>query len=69
MLCMDTSPEIYSLRKKLEWSQEQMAEYLGIDRSTVSRIETAVQEPSGPVKRLLQQLAEREGSKASQEAA
>lgn len=46
-----------ALRKARGWSQNQMAEYLGCDQATVSRIENG-QEPSGPVARLLKLLAE-----------
>ena len=43
------------LRKKLGWSQETMAEWLCLDRSTVSRIETG-SPISGPVLKLLRIL-------------
>lgn len=43
------------LRTKLNWSQKEMADYLGCDQATVSRIENG-QEPSGPIGRLLKLL-------------
>lgn len=43
------------LREDLEWTQAQMAEYLGCDQSTVSRIEKGGP-INGPVQRLLSQL-------------
>lgn len=50
------STAIIALRKeRLKWSQERLAEYLGVDRATVSRMETG-QPPSGPVEKLLKQL-------------
>jgi transcriptional regulator with XRE-family HTH domain len=49
--------DIKALRKRLKWSQLQLAEYLGLDRSAVSRMENG-QEPKGPTLRLLEQLAE-----------
>lgn len=52
---MFTPAKIRALRSSLGWNQKAMADYLGVDRSTVSRIESD-QEPSGPVLRLLQQL-------------
>lgn len=48
--------DIRSLRYRLGWSQKQLADYLGLDRSSVSRMEND-QEPKGPTKRLLQALA------------
>ena len=47
---------IKKLRTDRGWTQEQLAEYLGLDRSTVSRLESG-QEPSGPTMRLLGMLA------------
>lgn len=48
--------DIKSLREGLKWSQAQLAEYLGLDRSAISRMENG-QEPKGPTERLLRQLA------------
>lgn len=57
---MDTKIDIKALRTRLGWSQGRMAEYLGVDRSTVSRMESVkpetAQPQSGPVRRLLAQL-------------
>ena len=53
---MKIDPKI--LREAQEWTQAQMADYLGCDQSTVSRIEQGGP-ISGPVERLLQQLADR----------
>ncbi|WP_172831053.1 helix-turn-helix domain-containing protein [Rhizobium leucaenae] len=47
-----TDLDIRSLRDKLDWTQDQLAEYLGVDRSTVSRIENG-RRIAGPVYRLL----------------
>jgi len=47
--------DVRSLREKLGWTQDQLAEYLGLDRSSVSRMESG-REPSGPVRRLLDAL-------------
>lgn len=52
------------LRKQKGWSQERLAEYLGVDRATVSRIENG-REASGPIKRLLVQL-QAESSEAAE---
>ena len=54
---MEPTIDIKSIREKLEWTQEQMAEYLGLDRSSVSRMENG-QEPKGPTRRLLIGLVE-----------
>jgi transcriptional regulator with XRE-family HTH domain len=48
--------DIKALRGRLGWSQQQLADYLGLDRSSVSRMEKD-QEPKGPTRRLLQALA------------
>lgn len=47
--------DIRALRAQLGWTQDQMAEYLGLDRSSVSRMESG-QPPKGPTLRLLQSL-------------
>jgi DNA-binding transcriptional regulator YiaG len=52
----DAPIDIKTLRKeRLKWTQEELASYLGVDRATVSRMETG-QPPSGPIERLLRQL-------------
>ena len=66
--CMD-SASILALRKeRLQWTQEEMAEYLGVDRATVSRIETG-QAPSGPVLKLLKMLADQSAGAGAESAA
>ena len=47
--------DIGELREQLGWTQEKLAEFLGVDRSTVSRMENG-KSISGPVIRLLIQL-------------
>lgn len=47
--------DVKKLRDDREWSQAQMADYLGCDQSTVSRMEKGVP-PSGPIQRLLERL-------------
>ncbi|MCV0395441.1 MAG: helix-turn-helix domain-containing protein [Rhizobiaceae bacterium] len=51
-----TPEAIKSFRESRGWSQARLAEELGIDQTTVSRIETGATEPSKPVARLLQFL-------------
>lgn len=52
---MQNHLDILALRKGLKWTQPQLAAYLGVDRSTVSRIETGAP-VSGPMLRLLRIL-------------
>ena len=47
--------DVKAIRTQLKWSQGQMADYLGVDRSTVSRLENG-QEASGPIRRLIELL-------------
>lgn len=54
------------LRCSRGWTQEQMADYLGLDRSSVSRIENGA-EISGPVRRLLEMLQSEAGQGAQPE--
>jgi DNA-binding transcriptional regulator YiaG len=54
---MSAEIDIKSLRDKFGWTQEQLAEYLGLDRSSVSRMETG-QAPKGPTLKLLEKLRE-----------
>jgi DNA-binding transcriptional regulator YiaG len=54
---METHFDIQGLRQKLEWKQERLARYLGVDRSTVSRMESG-QRIRGPALRLLEVLQE-----------
>lgn len=48
--------DMRELRSRLNWTQADMAKYLGIDRSSVSRIESGGG-LSGPVRKLLGELA------------
>ncbi|MGO6707629.1 helix-turn-helix domain-containing protein [Rhizobium johnstonii] len=52
---MERAIDIRSLRKRLNWTQDRLAEYLGVDRSSISRMENG-QPASGPVERLLSML-------------
>ena len=54
---MMTPDQIKALRVARHWSQQDLAEQLGVDQATVSRIERGAAEPSGPVNRLLLHLA------------
>ena len=54
---MDADLDIKTIREGLKWTQEQMADHLGLDRSSVSRMENG-QPPKGSTKRLLQGLRE-----------
>lgn len=48
--------DIKTLRESRGWSQQKLAEELGVDQATVSRIERGTAQPSGPVSRLLERL-------------
>ncbi|KQV27577.1 hypothetical protein ASC97_04140 [Rhizobium sp. Root1203] len=50
---MERSIDIRTLRERLNWTQDRLADYLGVDRSTVSRMENGQHRVSGPVDRLL----------------
>lgn len=52
---MKTTFDIQELRRRLEWKQERLARYLGVDRSTISRMENG-QRLRGPALRLLENL-------------
>lgn len=54
---MEQTIDIKSLRKKIGWRQERLARYLGVDRSSVSRMENG-QPLGGPVQRLMLMLQE-----------
>ena len=47
--------DVTALRKRMNWSQGMLADYLGVTQPTVARIESG-QEPSGPVLKLLELL-------------
>lgn len=46
------------IRLKLGWSQDQMADFLGCDRSSVSRMENGDREVRPPYRKLLATLPE-----------
>jgi len=50
--------EIIELRKKLEMTQQEFADKIGVDRVTVARWETNNKRPSKLAKRQLARLAE-----------
>ena len=52
---MDKSVDIKALRARLGWSQEKLGDYVGLNRSQISRIENGAP-TSGPVLRLLETL-------------
>jgi transcriptional regulator with XRE-family HTH domain len=54
---MDNDIDIRALRERLQLSQEDLAQRIGVDRSTVSRLENGGR-VRGPVRKLLAQLAE-----------
>ena len=55
---MSSVIDVKGLRDRLDWSQDQLAEHCGVDRSTVSKWER--DPPSkGPALILLRQLEER----------
>lgn len=49
--------DVKNLRSALNWTQEEMAAYLGVNRASVSRYESDVA-PRGPVLKLMQKLAD-----------
>jgi DNA-binding transcriptional regulator YiaG len=50
--------DIRTLREKLNWSRSRLADYLGVNVSTVTRLENGLHKISGPIRRLLKNLAE-----------
>lgn len=54
---MSKKINLAKLRDRLNLSQAALADRLGVDQATVSRIETGAREPSKPVQRLLEQIA------------
>lgn len=50
-----TNEEVRQIRKRLQWSQKQLAAALGVSQPTVFRIEKDQPVP-GPIERLLRQL-------------
>lgn len=54
---MDDICDVRALRLRINWKQERMAEFLGVDRSTVSHLENG-RKPSGAILRLLSMLSD-----------
>lgn len=50
--------DIKKFRKDIGWSQEKLAEELGVDRSNVSRWENDKSSLRGPARRMFQRLME-----------
>ncbi len=48
--------KIKSIREGHGWSQERLAQYLGVKQATISRLEAGQWSVSGPILRLLRQL-------------
>lgn len=65
---MSTTIDVKALRKRLGWRQRQLAEYLGVERSYISKIENG-HPPNGPVSRLLDRLTDETPLAAGQDAA
>ena len=49
--------DVKSIRSKLGWTQQDLADYLGVDRSTISRMEVR-RKFRGPTARILHGLME-----------
>ncbi len=56
----DFDIDVKGLRERLGWTQDQLAAELGLDRSSVSRLERG-QKAKGPTARMLKIIAERAG--------
>ena len=56
--------DVRSVRTSLGWSQGRLAEYLGCDQSTVSRLENGGR-ISGPIRQLLSRLSDRSDIEAA----
>jgi len=54
---MAHSFDVKALRERIGWKQGRLARYLGVDRSSVSRMENG-QPVSGPALRLLEMLCD-----------
>lgn len=59
---MHDAIDVKQLRDDLDWKQDRLAAYLGVNRSTVSRLESGAT-PSGPVVKLLRKLIPRAAAK------
>lgn len=53
---MENELDIKALRQSINWKQDRLARFLGVDRSSVAHMENG-RPISGPVKRLLETLA------------
>ena len=54
---MENELDIKALRQSINWKQDRLARFLGVDRSSVAHMENG-RPVRGPVKRLLETLAE-----------
>ncbi|ATU91423.1 hypothetical protein B5P45_17485 [Phyllobacterium zundukense] len=52
---MNQHIDIKALRERLNWKQDRLARFLGVDRSSVSHMENG-RPPRGPVRKLLETL-------------
>jgi len=57
---MNQPVDVRALRESLGWTQDQLAAELGLDRSSVSRLERG-QKAKGPTAKMLEIIAERAG--------
>lgn len=64
---MLTPEQVKELRTRLGWSQTRLAEYLDLDQSSVSRMESKEGAITGPVAILLRQLSEQHGPAMARE--
>lgn len=53
---MEKHIDIKALRERINWKQDRLARFLGVDRSSVSHMENG-RMPRGPVRRLVDILA------------
>lgn len=53
---MENELDIKALRQSINWKQDRLARFLGVDRSSVAHMENG-RPVRGPVKRLLETLA------------
>ena len=52
--------QVITLREKLDWSQQKLADYIGVDVGTVSRWERDKNQPTGAALKILERLDKRE---------
>jgi transcriptional regulator with XRE-family HTH domain len=55
---MNQDIDVKALRERLGWTQDDLAKELGLDRSSVSRLEHG-QKAKGPTSRMLKMIADR----------